>query len=191
MKEFWRRSCAKVRRLNEMTMHIEAATEVDVPALSKLLAVLFAQEAEFTPNPEAQCSGLLRIITNRDVGIVLVAKEGETVLGMVILLYTISTALGGRVALLEDMVVGPKASRRWRWVSSLAKCGCGCRSSWVPAYHAIHRSTESVVSALLQAAWVRAILHGSDAFAFGGQSIVIFLTFHPSGPATQADEFMH
>jgi GNAT superfamily N-acetyltransferase len=109
MKEFWRRSCAKVRRLNAMTMHIEAATEVDVPALSKLLAVLFAQEAEFTPNPEAQCSGLLRIITNRDVGIVLVAKEGETVLGMVILLYTISIALGGRVALLEDMVVGPKA----------------------------------------------------------------------------------
>ena len=78
-----------------MTMHIEAATEVDVPALSKLLAVLFAQEAEFTPNPEVQCRGLPRIITNREVGIVLVAKEGETVLGMVILLYTVSTALGG------------------------------------------------------------------------------------------------
>jgi len=98
-----------VRRLNAMTMHIEAATEADLPALTKLLALLFAQEAEFTPNPEAQCSGLLRIITNRDVGIVLVAKEGESVLGMVILLYTVSTALGGRVALLEDMVVGPKA----------------------------------------------------------------------------------
>lgn len=109
MKEFWRRSCAKVRRLNAMTMHIEAATEVDVPALSKLLAVLFAQEAEFTPNPEIQRRGLQRIITNREVGIVLVAKEDETVLGMVILLYTVSTALGERVALLEDMVVFPEA----------------------------------------------------------------------------------
>jgi len=86
-------------------MHIEAATEADVPALTELLAVLFAQEAEFKPNPEAQHRGLLRIITNREVGIVLVAKEGETVLGMVILLYTVSTALGARVALLEDMVV--------------------------------------------------------------------------------------
>jgi N-acetylglutamate synthase-like GNAT family acetyltransferase len=90
-------------------MHIEAATEADVPALTKLLAVLFAQEVEFTPNPEAQRRGLLKIITNREVGIVLVAKEGETVLGMVILLYTVSTALGERVALLEDMVVGPEA----------------------------------------------------------------------------------
>ena len=90
-------------------MHIEAATEVDVPALSKLLAVLFAQEAEFNPNPETQRRGLQRIITNREVGIVLVAKEDETVLGMVILLYTVSTALGERVALLEDMVVGPEA----------------------------------------------------------------------------------
>ena len=90
-------------------MHIEAATEADVPALSKLLAVLFAQEAEFTPNPETQRRGLQRIITNREVGIVLVAKEGETVLGMVILPYTVSTALGERVALLEDMVVFPEA----------------------------------------------------------------------------------
>jgi len=92
-----------------MIMHIEAATKADLPTLTKLLAVLFAQEAEFTPNPEVQCRGLPRIITNREVGIVLVANEGETVLGMVILLYTVSTALGGRVALLEDMVVGPKA----------------------------------------------------------------------------------
>ena len=92
-----------------MIMHIEAATKADLPALTKLLAVLFAQEAEFTPNPEVQCRGLPRTITNREVGIVLVANEGETVLGMVILLYTVSTALGGRVALLEDMVVGPKA----------------------------------------------------------------------------------
>lgn len=90
-------------------MHIEAATEADVPALSKLLAVLFAQEAEFTPNPETQRRGLQRIITNREVGIVLVAKEGETVLGMVILPYTVSTAIGERVALLEDMVVFPEA----------------------------------------------------------------------------------
>jgi hypothetical protein len=59
----------------------------------------------------------------------------------------------------------------------------------VPADHSTHRSTESVGSALLQAAWVHPILDGPDAFAFGGQPTMIRLTFHFSGPATQAAEF--
>ncbi len=114
------------------SMHIESATTTDVPELTELLSVLFAQEAEFTPNPEAQRHGLLRIITNPEVGIVLVAKEGAAVLGMVNLLYTISTALGERVALLEDMVVGPEArgagvgSRLLQEAISVAKAA-GCR----------------------------------------------------------------
>lgn len=37
----------------------------------------------------------------------LVAREGDQIVGMVNLLFTISTALGERVALLEDMVVSP------------------------------------------------------------------------------------
>jgi len=90
-------------------MQIEKATEADVPALSGLLSVLFAQEAEFTPDPQAQQRGLLRIVTRPEVGVVLVAKEGAQVLGMVNLLFTVSTALGEQVALLEDMVVSPDA----------------------------------------------------------------------------------
>jgi ribosomal protein S18 acetylase RimI-like enzyme len=113
-------------------MQIELATEADVLALTELLAVLFAQEAEFTPNPEAQCRGLLRIITNPEIGIVLVAKEGVAVLGMVSLQYTISTALGERVGLLEDMVVSPDArgsgvgSRLLQEAIVVAEAG-GCR----------------------------------------------------------------
>lgn len=90
-------------------MHIEAATDADVPALTDLLSVLFDEEVEFTPDPEAQRRGLLRIIRNPEVGVVLVAKENSVVLGMVGLLYTVSTAMGGRVALLEDMIVVPEA----------------------------------------------------------------------------------
>ena len=90
-------------------MHIEVATEADIPALTGLLTVLFAQEAEFTPNPEAQRRGLLQIITNPQIGFILIAKEGAVVLGMVNLLHTVSTALGERVALLEDMVVAPES----------------------------------------------------------------------------------
>ncbi len=37
----------------------------------------------------------------------MVARQGDQIVGMVNLLFTISTALGERVALLEDMVVSP------------------------------------------------------------------------------------
>jgi GNAT superfamily N-acetyltransferase len=90
-------------------MHIEVATEADVPAMTELLTVLFQQEAEFKPNPEAQRRGLLRIIPYLDVGIVLVAKEGSGVLERLPLFCTVSTAVGERVVLLEDMVGGHAA----------------------------------------------------------------------------------
>lgn len=88
-------------------MLIGKATAADIPALCDLLSVLFSQEVEFTPNPEAQHLGLARIIENPEIGIVLVARQGDKLVGMVNLLFTISTALGDRVALLEDMVVSP------------------------------------------------------------------------------------
>lgn len=87
----------------------EPASESDVPALSVLLGILFSQEVEFTPDTAAQCKGLTAIIDNPDLGAILVARQGSTVLAMVNLLFTISTALGERVALLEDMVVSPSA----------------------------------------------------------------------------------
>jgi ribosomal protein S18 acetylase RimI-like enzyme len=91
-------------------MHvIERASEADIPALSELLSILFAQEVEFTPDTEVQCRGLSKIINNPELGAVLVLREQNTILGMVNLLFTVSTALGERVALLEDMVVSPNA----------------------------------------------------------------------------------
>jgi len=69
--------------------------------------VLFEQEAEFKPDELAQARGLTLILENPEVGQILIAKQGADVAGMVGLLYTISTALGARVALLEDMVVAP------------------------------------------------------------------------------------
>ena len=90
-------------------MHIDKAGSADIPALSALLSILFAQEEEFTPYLEAQAQGLAQIVDNPEVGAVLVAREGDQVLGMVSLLFTVSTALGGRVVWLEDMVVSAKA----------------------------------------------------------------------------------
>ena len=86
-------------------MNIEKATLTDVPQLSDLLSVLFAQEQEFVPNPEAQIRGLTRILRQPELGFILLARDNGQVVGMVNILFTISTALGERVALLEDMVV--------------------------------------------------------------------------------------
>ena len=90
-----------------MTMLINKADLQDLEALADLLAVLFSQEAEFAVDRAKQRIGLTTILENPNVGLILVAREQTRVVGMVSLLFTISTALGGRVALLEDMVVLP------------------------------------------------------------------------------------
>ena len=88
-------------------MKIELATTADIPTLCSLLDHLFSQEVEFKPNHEIQSRGLEKILNNNNIGNIFVAKKNKKIIGMVILLYTASTALGERVALLEDMVVSP------------------------------------------------------------------------------------
>jgi len=77
--------------------------------MTALLRLLFAQEAEFAPDTTAQDKGLRAILDDPSVGQLFVADDGERILGLVNLLYTYSTALGARVALLEDMVVAEEA----------------------------------------------------------------------------------
>jgi GNAT superfamily N-acetyltransferase len=90
-------------------MPITLATPSDIPALCELLEVLFTQEAEFQPDRRVQGRGLADIIGNPQAGHILVARRDGQVVGMVGLLYTISTALGGRVAWMEDLVVASPA----------------------------------------------------------------------------------
>lgn len=79
----------------------------DIPVLTGLLAVLFSQDIEFEPNPEKQYDGLSQIISHPEIGEILVLKCDGEIIGMVSLLYSISTVLGGKVAILEDMVIVP------------------------------------------------------------------------------------
>mgnify|MGYP006283335299 CR=1 FL=1 len=72
-----------------------------------LLALLFAQESEFTPAPAVQARGLTLILDQPAMGVLLVARADGAVVGMVNLLFTVSTALGAPVAVLEDVVVAP------------------------------------------------------------------------------------
>lgn len=113
-------------------LNITPATVADIPALCELLNVLFNQEAEFEPDHAAQSRGLACIIDNPPVGSILVARRQDKIVGMVNLLYTVSTALGERVALLEDMVVAPHergggiGSKLIESAIELARCN-GCR----------------------------------------------------------------
>ena len=88
-------------------MEISRATVEDIPQLCELLALLFDQEAEFRPDSALQAEGVRQIIEFPERGRILALREGQSVVGMVNLLFTVSTALGGRVAILEDMVVRP------------------------------------------------------------------------------------
>ncbi len=91
-------------------MQISQATPADITELCALLSSLFAQELEFLPDAALQAQGLAEIILHPEVGVILVARAPDGhVSGMVNLLFTVSTALGARVALLEDLVVAPKA----------------------------------------------------------------------------------
>ncbi len=91
-----------------MTLRFEAATSKDLPQLVELLGQLFEQEAEFTPNAAKQEAALKLIFANPSYGKLFVARDGSRVVAMASLLFTVSTAEGGKAALFEDLVVRPE-----------------------------------------------------------------------------------
>lgn len=85
--------------------HIEQATLEDLPQLTDLLFDLFSQEADFIPDRAKQMRGLRLILEQPNRGRIFVLRENGTILGMINLLFTISTAEGGSVIMLEDVIV--------------------------------------------------------------------------------------
>jgi GNAT superfamily N-acetyltransferase len=88
-----------------MKKEISTANLNNLPELVDLLNDLFTQDIEFIPDLKKQKAGLEAIIANPEIGEILVLKGDGKILGMVSLLYSISTALGGKVAILEDMII--------------------------------------------------------------------------------------
>src|SRR6058998_4167007 len=84
---------------------IEPATEADLDELSEMLGGLFAQESDFRPDKEKQLRGLRLIFEQPSRGRVFVLRRDGAIVGMINLLFTISTAEGGFVMLLEDLVI--------------------------------------------------------------------------------------
>lgn len=86
---------------------IELARLSDLPQLAELLDLLFTQEADFQPDREKQLRGLRLILESPQAGVLFAARDGDEVIGMVSLLFTISTVEGGPACWLEDLIVRP------------------------------------------------------------------------------------
>jgi len=86
-------------------MEISFATAEDLPQLADLLAELFTLESDFKPERDKQLRGLQLILDNPSLGRLFVLRVDGKVAGMANALVTVSTAEGGRVLLLEDVIV--------------------------------------------------------------------------------------
>ena len=84
---------------------IEQATIEDLPDMVELLYDLFSHEGDFVPDRAKQEHGLRLILEQPSRGRIFVYRWNEKMLGMVNLLFTISTAEGGFVVILEDVIV--------------------------------------------------------------------------------------
>src|SRR5436190_17751309 len=87
---------------------VEPATAEDLDELSDLLGELFSEESDFRPDKDKQLRGLRLIFEQPNRGRVFVLRRDHAIVGMINLLFTISTAEGGFVMVLEDLVIHKK-----------------------------------------------------------------------------------
>ena len=94
------------------TYSVFPAREEHIPPMIELLELLFTQEADFKPRRDVQAQGFRLIMGTPQAGQLLVLGEPggppEGIIGMINILYTVSTALGGRAAVFEDVIVAPE-----------------------------------------------------------------------------------
>ncbi len=86
---------------------VEMATLDDLPALTELVMDLFSASGDFMPDREVQERGLRLILEQPSRGRIAVVRNNDRIFGMVNMLFTISTARGGFVILMEDVVIHP------------------------------------------------------------------------------------
>src|SRR6185503_6080691 len=81
---------------DDISLKFESAVQKDLPRLVELLGILFESEAEFSADAEKQRAALQAILSDPGKGKIYVARDGRLVVAMASLLYTISTAEGGK-----------------------------------------------------------------------------------------------
>jgi GNAT superfamily N-acetyltransferase len=89
-----------------MDLVIRPACPEDIPHLCSLLDELFSLEADFNPDRSKQARGVELLISDQSGKVlVLAAATGGEIVGMCTVQTLISTAEGGPVGLVEDVIV--------------------------------------------------------------------------------------
>ncbi|MGJ0483635.1 MAG: GNAT family N-acetyltransferase [Methylomicrobium sp.] len=95
-------------------MNIREANSEDNGPICHLLSLLFEQEAEFKPDFAMQSKGVGEILSDPEKGRFFVIEDSGRIVGCVSLLFLVSTALGGKAAMLEDFVLDtPARGQGW------------------------------------------------------------------------------
>lgn len=121
------------KKESRLEYRIRAATLADVEEMIGLLRGLFALEPDFVFDAGKQRRGLVQLICRREGNCVLVAESDDRVVGMCTAQTVISTAEGGPVGWVEDVVVAPACRGRgvgarllstleqWAWAQGLRR----------------------------------------------------------------------
>ena len=86
---------------------IETATIEDLDEITELVMELLEIQGDFSPVRSAQENGLRLILEAPNRGRIFILRNDHCIIGVVNLLFTISTAVGGMVILLEDFIIHP------------------------------------------------------------------------------------
>ncbi|MDY6854210.1 MAG: GNAT family N-acetyltransferase [Thermodesulfobacteriota bacterium] len=91
---------------------IRKAEPSDINPMIRLLEQLFSIEEDFTFNETVQQKGLVMMLDDSEDRCIMVASSGDQIIGMCSVQLIASTAEGGIVALIEDMIVAQRFQRQ-------------------------------------------------------------------------------
>ncbi len=95
----------RFKNIQVTQMKITKAKQKDIDDVLELLGELFTQEVEFAFDRKLHTKGLKMILKDKKIGEIFIVKQKDKVIACLNILYTISTALGAKVALFEDIMV--------------------------------------------------------------------------------------
>ncbi len=98
--------------LTERNLRIEPATVEDLSILTTFISDLMEEQPDFVSDEAAHAKGIQLILESPSKGRIFVLRDDEDILGMVNILFTITTALGGCAALMEDVIIHPQYRRQ-------------------------------------------------------------------------------
>ena len=85
--------------------HIQKAVIEDAQQLGELLEELFKIEVEFESDKLRQKNAIEHIISHNELGVIFKVLHENQIIGMGSLLFSYSTALNAKVAILEDIII--------------------------------------------------------------------------------------